>query len=118
MIWTVDPTAPEPLYAQLTAQVHLALSRGDLTTGDRLPPARELAGSLDLNIHTVLHAFQQLRDEGVIELRRGRGAVVTAVRPPGMEDVRTALGNYVRAGHAAGLPAEALITLLKETLRS
>ena len=74
--------------------------------------------TLGAAVAAVLHAFQQLRDEGVIELRRGRGAVVTAVRPPGMEDVRTALGNYVRAGHAAGLPAEALITLLKEALRS
>lgn len=118
MIWTVDPTAPEPLYAQLAAQVHVALSHGDLSTGDRLPSARELADSLDLNIHTVLHAFQQLRDEGVIELRRGRGAVVTAACPPGMAEVKTALDTYVEAGRAAGLPAQALITLVKEALRS
>lgn len=118
MIWTVDPTAPEPLYAQLAAQVHVALSRGDLSSGDRLPSARDLAESLDLNIHTVLHAFQLLRDEGVIELRRGRGAVVTARRPPAMDAVRAGLSRFVEAGRSAGLPNDALIALLKEALRS
>jgi GntR family transcriptional regulator len=125
MIWTVDPTAPEPLYAQLVAQVHVALSYGDLADGDRLPSARELAQSLDLNIHTVLHAFQILRDEGVVELRRGRGAIITARSTTGTtnatreaDGVRQALRQYVDAGTAAGLPPEALITLLKEALRS
>jgi GntR family transcriptional regulator len=123
MIWTVDPTAPEPLYAQLVAQVHVALSYGDLADGDRLPSARELAQSLDLNIHTVLHAFQILRDEGVVELRRGRGAIITARSSSSggtreADGVRHALRQYVDAGTAAGLPPEALITLLKEALRS
>ncbi len=119
MIWTVDPTAPEPLYAQLVAQVHVALSHGDLTDGDRLPSARELAQSLDLNVHTVLHAFQLLRDEGVVELRRGRGAIITARGTSREADgVHKALKQYVDAGTAAGLPPQALITLLKEALRS
>lgn len=126
MIWTVDPAAPEPLYAQLVAQVHVALSYGDLADGDRLPSARELAQSLDLNIHTVLHAFQILRDEGVVELRRGRGAIVTARSSSTgttggtreADGVQHALRQYVDAGTAAGLPPEALITLLKEALRS
>lgn len=118
MIWTVDPTAAEPLYAQLVAQVHLALSRGELAPGERLPSARELAQSLDLNIHTVLHAFQLLRDEGVVELHRGRGAVITADRQSGpAAGVHQALRRYLDAGRAAGLPPEALITLVKEALR-
>lgn len=122
MIWTIDPTAPEPLYAQLVAQVHVALSYGDLAEGDRLPSARDLAQSLDLNIHTVLHAFQILRDEGVVELRRGRGAIITARNSTGgtreADGLQQALRHYIEAGTAAGLPPEALITLLKEALRS
>ncbi|AZZ40170.1 GntR family transcriptional regulator [Acidipropionibacterium jensenii] len=119
MIWTVDPTAPEPLYAQLAAQVHLALARGELAPGERLPSARQLAQSLDLNIHTVLHAFQLLRDEGVVELRRGRGAVITAHQGSAPTSaVHQALRHYLESGRAAGLPPEALITLVKEALRS
>ena len=77
MLIRVDPGSPIPLFDQLAAAVRAEVVRGALTAGERLPSARELAGSLDLNVHTVLHAYQVLRDEGLIDLRRGRGAVVT-----------------------------------------
>ena len=77
MLIRVDPASPIPLFDQLAASVRSEVVRGGLTPGERLPSARELAGSLELNVHTVLHAYQVLRDEGLIDLRRGRGAVVT-----------------------------------------
>lgn len=43
-----------------------------------MPLAREVAESLGVNVHTVLRGYQRLRDEGLIELRRGRGAAITA----------------------------------------
>lgn len=78
MLWQVDVSDPEPLYRQIAEVVRRALSEGTLRPGDRLPAGKELAVSLDVNLHTVLRAYQQLRDEGLIELRRGRGAVVIA----------------------------------------
>ena len=77
MLIRVDPASPIPLFDQLAASVRSEVVRGGLTVVERLPSARELAGSLELNVHTVLHAYQVLRDEGLIDLRRGRGAVVT-----------------------------------------
>lgn len=76
MLWQVDPTDPQPLYEQIAGVVRRSLGERTLQPGDRLPAAKELAASLDVNLHTVLKAYQQLRDEGLIELRRGRGAVV------------------------------------------
>ena len=73
MLFRIDPTSAEPLFAQLAGQVRGAVLRGELTPGTRLPAARDLARSLEVNLHTVLHAYQDLRDEGLIELRRGRG---------------------------------------------
>ncbi|AKT51813.1 GntR family transcriptional regulator [Arsenicicoccus sp. oral taxon 190] len=78
MLITIDPESTEPLYGQLVAQVRGAILRGDVGPGDKLPGARDLAASLGINMHTVLRAYTTLRDEGAIELRRGRGAVVTA----------------------------------------
>lgn len=116
MLFRIDPTRDEPLYLQLDTQVHLALARGELRTGDRLPAARELAELLDLNVHTVLHAYQRLRDKGVIDLRRGRGAVVTATAPRSFDDVRGAVKAFAVVARESGLSLEAAVTLLREEM--
>ncbi|PJJ63886.1 GntR family transcriptional regulator [Compostimonas suwonensis] len=78
MLLTIQPASREPLFEQLVRGIRSQIAEGTLVTGERLPPARVLASSLDINVHTVLRAYQLLRDEGLIELRRGRGASVAA----------------------------------------
>ncbi|MFZ2964949.1 MAG: GntR family transcriptional regulator [Rhodoglobus sp.] len=78
MLLTIDPASGVPLFEQLAAGIRAQVIAGSVVSGERLPAARELAESLDVNVHTVLHAYQLLRDEGFLDLRRGRGAVVTA----------------------------------------
>ncbi|MGV8884838.1 MAG: GntR family transcriptional regulator [Microbacteriaceae bacterium] len=77
MLIRVDPGSPVPLFEQLAAAVRSEVLRESIRAGERLPAARDLASTLDINVHTVLRAYQLLRDEGLIDLRRGRGAVVT-----------------------------------------
>jgi len=76
MLIRVDRNAAGPLHEQVADAIRTAVLDGDSTRGDRLPAARELAESLNISLHTVLRAYQALRDEGLIELRRGTGAVV------------------------------------------
>jgi len=78
MYLSVDAGSATPLFEQLVAGIRVQIIDGSLMQGERLPAARDLAGSLDVNVHTVLRAYQVLRDEGFLDLRRGRGAVVAS----------------------------------------
>jgi GntR family transcriptional regulator len=100
---TIDPTASTSLADQIAASVRHATIRGELLPGDRLPPAREVAAALDVNLHTVLRGYQQLRDEGLIDMRRGRGAVLTAAADASRLAVAEHLRALVAAARRAGL---------------
>lgn len=117
MLFRIDPAATEPLFAQLAAQVRSAAARGDLGPGERLPTARDLADSLGINLHTVLRAYQELRDEGLIELRRGRGAVVTALAGQDLGPLRSAVDAVVARARALGISDDTTLALVKEALR-
>lgn len=113
MLWTVDPTDPTPLFTQLVNSVRRAIATGELSVGDRLPAARELARSLDINMHTVLRAYQDLREAGLVELRRGRGAVVRRQLDP-EEALAPRLDDLLADASALGLDRDALISLLTQ----
>ncbi|MBO1903090.1 GntR family transcriptional regulator [Leucobacter weissii] len=79
MLLSIDAASERPIYAQLADAVRRAVARGELRVGEKLPPAGEVAIGLGVNKHTVLRAYQELRDEGLVDLRRGRGAVITSL---------------------------------------
>ncbi|PZF84048.1 GntR family transcriptional regulator [Jiangella anatolica] len=114
MLIRLDPASAEPLFAQLAGAVRGAIARGELAAGERLPSARELAESLGLNVHTVLHGYQLLRDEGLVELRRGRGAVVTAAGTDGLARLREAVAGVTAEARRLGLSADELIALIRK----
>ena len=63
---------------QTAAALRRAIIDGEASQGERLPPAADLAAVLGVNRNTVLAALRALRDEGLVDFRRGRGVVVTA----------------------------------------
>ena len=77
----IDPALPVPLHEQVASEIRRALANGEAHPGDRLPPARDLAAVLGVNRNTVLRALRDLRDEGLLEFRRGRGVTVTGEAP-------------------------------------
>lgn len=111
MLITVDPTSASPLFRQIADGVRSEVLTGVVGPGSRLPSAKELAESLDLNLHTVLKAYQLLRDEGLVDLRRGRGAVVTA-QASELDEVAELVPQLVARAKAAGIGAAALTALI------
>lgn len=113
MLMTVDPASTLPLFEQLVAGIRGQIISGAIAAGARLPAARELADSLDINIHTVLRAYQGLRDEGFIELRRGRGAVVSD-RARDYEELAQHIDGLIAEAKRLELTPGALSALIRE----
>lgn len=115
MIFTVDSASSVSIYEQIVAQIRRAISQGDLSVGDRLPPGRQLAESLDVNMHTVLKAYGLLRDEGILEMRRGRGVTV-AGEAETTNRLRELAGQLADEARRQGLRRGEVLTLMEEYL--
>jgi GntR family transcriptional regulator len=72
----IDPSDTLPLFEQVAAEIRRSIVEDRVAPGDRLPPAKALAAVLGVNANTVFRALRLLRDEGLLELRRGRGVTV------------------------------------------
>jgi GntR family transcriptional regulator len=69
----VDRRESTDLHEQVAAEIRRAIADGEAEPGERMPPARDLAAVIGVNTNTVLRALRTLRDEGLLEFRRGRG---------------------------------------------
>ena len=74
---------PTQLNRQVAAEIRRAIVDGEATPGERLPPAKDLAAVLGVNTNTVLRALRDLRDEGLLEFRRGHGITVSGTPEQG-----------------------------------
>lgn len=113
MRWTVDHGSPERLADQIATCVRRGVAGGELALGEQLPPAAELADALSVNRNTVLAAYRQLRDEGLLEFRRGRGVRVAAVEQA-TEPVVDAASALLTLARDHGVDKPALLRILQE----
>jgi GntR family transcriptional regulator len=80
MIFRLNPASGHPLYLQLMEQVRHAVETGVLQDGDLMPGIRTLAEDLVISHNTVAKAYMELQHEGLLELRHGSGAYISAPR--------------------------------------
>ncbi|WP_368499996.1 GntR family transcriptional regulator [Herbiconiux sp. A18JL235] len=105
--------SPASFAEQIASQIRQGVARGEVAVGEKLPSARELAASLNVNMHTVLRAYDSLRAAGVVELGRGRGAVVVGGDAPGIRNVLDSAAAVVAQAAAAGISVRELSWLIK-----
>ncbi|GLV49670.1 GntR family transcriptional regulator [Thermobispora bispora] len=113
MLISLDLNDPRPLHVQLSAAIRRAIADGSLGPGDRLPPARDIADALGVNVNTVLRSLRELRDEGVLEFRRGRGVTVVR-RPDARESLAPRVVELLEEAARYGLRSDDVIDLIKE----
>ena len=115
MLWKIDAQSPQPLHEQLAGQIRRGIAAQELAEGEKLPPARDLAKGLGVNMHTVLRAFQTLREEGLLEVRRGRGTSVARDAKSAIRHVEIAR-RLVKEARRAGLGDREILQLVEVQL--
>ena len=86
----VDLDDPVPLYLQVSRGLKRAIASGVVEVGQRLPSVRQLAGDLAINLNTVARAYRQLEDDGLLQIRQGRGVRVASDQVEGGDPVKAA----------------------------
>lgn len=109
----IDHASPLPLHEQVAAAIRRAIADGEARSGERLPPAKDLAAVLGVNANTVFRALRTLREEGLVEFRRGRGASVTAIAPQ-RSPVVTKARELVAVARRYGFQPEELTEIIEQ----
>ena len=108
----IDRQEPTELFEQVAAEIRRAIADGEAKPGERLPPARDLAAVLGVNTNTALRSLRLLRDEGLLEFRRGRGVTVAGTPEKGAVIARAR--ELVSFARQQGYRREELIQLIEE----
>jgi GntR family transcriptional regulator len=108
----IDRKEPTELFEQVAAEIRRAIADGEAKPGERLPPARDLAAVLGVNTNTVLRSLRLLREEGLLEFRRGRGVTVAGTPEKGAVVARAR--ELVSFARQQGYRRDELIELIEE----
>ena len=121
MSFQLNQSSGVPAYLQLVQQVEQALRTGALKPGDQLPTAKEVVAEVAINPNTVLKAYRELENLGLVEGRQGVGtfAVARPSGPPPSTQLRLArsLERWVKGARAEGLDDAAIDALMRSALQ-
>lgn len=116
----IDLDSPKPLEEQIVVGLRQAVAHGSLEPGAELPSVRQLAGDLGVHWNTVARAYRRLSDEGLLLVRRGRGAVLKGDRRTGLREtkasLRARLSEAIGAGLVGGLTPDDIAAVFSEAL--
>jgi GntR family transcriptional regulator len=106
----IDRRDPAALHDQVAAAIRRAIADGEAGPGDRIPQARDLAAVLGVNKNTVLRALRLLRDEGLLEMGRGRAIRVTGT--PEQTTLIAKATEFIAFARTQGYRRDELVALI------
>jgi GntR family transcriptional regulator len=118
MYITIDERDARPIYQQLVDEIKTLIARGELAEGTSLPPVRQVASDLGVNLNTVAFAYRKLQREGLISVKHGSGAVVISqtLREKPEDRLRSQLRTALTQLILAGLKPAEIKTIINEEL--
>ncbi len=119
MYITIDESDRRPIYRQIADEIKGLIARGELREGMTLPPVRQVATDLGVNLNTIAAAYRELQKEGLLRVRHGSGATVSTRRlpPQNHSELRKSLRAALAHLALAGLPRGEIQEVVKEELR-
>jgi GntR family transcriptional regulator len=108
----LDRSDPTLLHEQVAAEIRRAIAEGEASPGERIPQAKDLAAELGVNTNTVLRALRVLRDEGVVEMGRGRSIRVTGQPDRGV--VALKMKELIEVARQHGYRRDDLVAMLRK----
>lgn len=119
MFLTIDTNDARPIYQQVADGIKELIARGELAEGTALPPVRQLAADLGVNLNTIATAYRELQNAGLLTIKHGSGSVVasrkSAERPKDelLKPLRAALTEMV----LAGMPSSKILHMVVRELK-
>ena len=119
MYITIDELDRRPIYRQVADEIKALIARGALSEGMALPPVRQVAGDLGVNLNTIAAAYRELQKEGLLKVRHGSGAIVASRRTAQQSDADLRKGLRANLAHLAlaGLPRSEILEIVNEEIR-
>ena len=108
----VDRSGPVPLHDQVAAEIRRAIAEGEAAPGDRLPLVKDIAAVLGVNKNTASRAMHILRDEGLLEFRRGRG--ITVIGTPEQSQMLRKVKDLVAYAQHHGYSTDEVTEMIKD----
>jgi GntR family transcriptional regulator len=119
MFVRINPEDQRPIYQQVVDAIKALIASGQLAEGTHLPPVRQVAADLQVNLNTIAAAYRELQAEGLLTIRHGSGAVVTSrkVATKSSEELRVPLRTALIQLLLAGMPRAQIMNLVADELR-
>jgi DNA-binding transcriptional regulator YhcF (GntR family) len=112
---SIDPSLPDPPFAQIRETVRARVAAGELAAGTKLPTVRRLADDLGLAPNTVARAYRELEALHVIETRGRAGSFVSGDHVG--QAAREAAVAFVERARALGLGRDQAVALVRDAFR-
>ncbi len=118
MFLTIDTNDPRPIYQQVADGIKELIARGKLAEGASLPPVRQLAVDLGVNLNTIATAYRELQKDGLIGIRHGSGSVVVSrtTTQRGQDELLRPLRTAVMELVLAGLSSSKILSMVAREL--
>jgi GntR family transcriptional regulator len=116
---TINTNDPRPIYQQVADGVKELIARGELAEGASLPPVRQLAADLGVNLNTIATAYRELQKDGLIIIKHGSGSMVASrkITERSQDELLRPLRKALTELVLAGLSSSKILSLVARELR-